>query len=285
MDPTELTNLDSSALYGMISPLVSMGATIVMKIIGAILLWIVGRWIIRIVKRMAGKALQKQSAVDDTLTRYFETSLGVLLNILLIIAVLGVFGVETASFAGLIAAGGVAIGLAWSGLLSNFAAGVFLVILRPFHVGDFVTAAGVTGTVMDVGLFVTTINTLDNVQTIVGNNSVFTATIQNFSSNPYRRVDLVAQLDHTVDHDDAVRRLKEALAAIPNVETDPAPDVEILEFTLAGPVLAVRPYTNNEHYWQVYFDTNKAIREVGGTAGYPAPKQHFEVLQGRAAQG
>ena len=106
---------------------------------------------------------------------------------------------------------------------------------------------------------------------------MFADTIQNFSINPYRRVDLVAQLDHGVDHRDAIFRLKERLTKIRNVLPDPAPDVEILTFTLAGPVLAVRPYCNNTHYWQVYFDANRAIREVCGEAGFPAPQQHFAV--------
>src|SRR6185436_2325128 len=110
------------------------------------------------------------------------------------------FGVETTTFAALIAAGGVAIGVAWGGLLANFAAGIFLVFLRPFKVGDFVSAAGVSGTVDAIGLFGTNINAPDNVLTIVGNNKVFSETIQNYSVNPYRRVDLTATINNGVDH-------------------------------------------------------------------------------------
>ena len=123
---------------------------------------------------------------------YIRVSLGVILNIALIIALLGFFGVETTSFAALIAAVGIAIGAAWSGLLSNFAAGILLIILRPFRVGGFITAAGVTGTVQAVHLFGTTINTPDNVSTTVGNGKIFSETLQNFSTNAYRRVDLTA---------------------------------------------------------------------------------------------
>jgi small conductance mechanosensitive channel len=122
---------------------------------------------------------------------------------------------------------------------------------------------------------VTTINTLDNVFTIVGNNKIFSDNIQNFSANSYRRVDLVAQLNHRVDHKAAIRLLKERIAKIPNVASDPAPDVEILEFNLAGPLLAVRPYCHTDHYWQVYFDTNRVIRESFGEAEFPVPEQHF----------
>jgi small conductance mechanosensitive channel len=240
------------------------------KVAGAIVLWLIGRWLIGLALRIVDRALSRQS-FDATLTRYLHTGLNALLNLVLVVALLGYFGVETTSFAALLAAGGVAIGVAWSGLLANFAAGTFLVFLRPFKVGDFVTAGGVTGTVDAISLFGTTINTPDNVLTIVGNNKIFSDTIQNFSANPYRRVDLTATISSAVDHHVAIRLLKERLATIANVLPTPAPDVDVLQFSAAGPVLCVRPYCRNEHYWQVYFDTNRMIREAFGAAGFPAP--------------
>ena len=246
------------------------------KLAGAAALWVVGRWLISFGIRLVGQALDRQQG-DITLTRYVQTTLRIVLNIALIVALLGFFGVETTSFAALLAAGGVAIGVAWSGLLANFAAGVFLVFLRPFKVGDFVTAGGVTGTVDAIGLFGTVINTPDNVHNIVGNNKIFGDTIQNFSANPYRRVDLTAIISNSVDHHDAIRVLKERLAAIPNVLASPAPDVDILMFTPAGPQLCVRPYCSNNHYWQVYFDTNRLIRESFTEAGFPAPMPTYAV--------
>lgn len=257
-------------------------ATVGLQILGAIALLIIGRWLIGVVVRLLERSLERQK-VDPTVLRYVGSAVSVALNIVLVVAILGYFGLETTSFAALLAATGVAIGMAWSGLLANFAAGVFLLILRPFKVEDFIQAGGVMGAVKDIGLFVTTINTLDNVRTIVGNNKIFSDNIRNFTTNPYRRVDLKAQLNHSVDHDAAVRLLKERLAKIPNVNSTPQPDVEILEFNLAGPVLAVRPYCHNDHYWQVYFDTNRAIREVFGIAGFPIPEQHVVVRNGIAA--
>lgn len=246
------------------------------KAAGAFVLWLAGRWLIGLASRMLGRALARQQ-FDVTLTRYLQTGLSVLLNIALIVAMLGFFGVETTTFAALLAAGGVAIGVAWGGLLANFAAGAFLVFLRPFKVGDFVTAAGVTGTVDEIGLFGTTINTPDNVRTIVGNNKVFSDTIQNFSANPYRRVDLTALISNDVDHHKAISLLKEGLARVPNVLADPAPQVDVLQFTPAGPQLCVRPYCDNRHYWQVYFDANRLIRESFGAAGFPAPVPAYSV--------
>src|SRR5262252_5837681 len=246
------------------------------KVAGAVVLWLVGRWLIRLTLRLLERGLSKQQ-FDATLSRYLSTGLGVVLNVVLIIALLGFFGVETTTFAALLAAGGVAIGVAWGGLLANFAAGAFLVFFRPFKVGDFVTAGGVTGTVDSIGLFGTTINTPDNVLTIVGNNKVFSDTIQNFSANPYRRVDLTAVISGAVDHHVAIQLLKERVARIPNVLPTPAVDVDVLQFTPAGPLLCVRPYCDNNHYWQVYFDTNRVILEAFGEAGFPAPMPVYGV--------
>ena len=246
------------------------------KVAGAFVLWLIGRWLINLAARMVGRTMARQH-FDVTLTRYLQTGLTVVLNVALIVAFLGYFGVETTTFAALVAAGGVAIGVAWGGLLANFAAGAFLVFLRPFKVGDVVTAAGVTGTVDAIGLFGTTLNTPDNVQTIIGNNKVFSETIQNFSANPYRRVDMTATISNEVDHHQAIRLLKERLAAIPNVLATPAPDVDVLQFTPAGPLLCVRPYCQNQNYWQVYFDANRMIRESFGAAGFPAPMPAYAV--------
>jgi small conductance mechanosensitive channel len=246
------------------------------RIVGAIALWIIGRAVIGFIGRIINRWLVSQR-LDPTLGRYIGSAVAILLNIVLVIAILGVFGVETTTFAAVIAAAGVAIGVAWGGFLGNFAAGVFLVIFQPFKTGDFVSAGGVTGTVHEIGMFATSIDTPDNVRTIVGNNKVMGDTIQNFSANPYRRVDITAQLAHGVDVKEAVAMLKDRLAKIPNVLGDPAPVVEILQFTLQGPVLAVRPFCGNANYWQVYFDTNRIIREAFGSAGFPVPQQHFRV--------
>jgi small conductance mechanosensitive channel len=261
----------------------TIGIAFGLKALGAIVVWVVGRYLIGLAVRLVSASLERQR-VDPTVLRYLGTVISVTLNIVLVIAILGYFGLETTTFAAVMASAGVAVGLAWSGLLANFAAGAFMIVLRPIKVGDFVTAGGITGTVKELGLFVTVINTLDNVSTIVGNNKIFGDIIQNFSVNPYRRVDLKAQLNHSVDHNQAIRVLKERLAKIPNVKSDPAPDVEILEFNLAGPVLAVRPYCHTDHYWQVYFDTNRTIREAFGAAGFPVPEQHLVVRDGVAAK-
>jgi len=240
------------------------------KLLGAVAVWIFGGWVIKLLRAGLGRTLLARK-VDPTLARYAEASANVVLKLLLFVAILSVLGIETTSFAALLAAFGIAIGAAWSGLLANFAAGLFLMVLRPFKVGDMINAAGVIGEVREIGLFVTALDTVDNVRVYVGNNKLFSDTISNFSENPHRRVDLTAQLAHSVDPQDAIRRLREKVARIPNVVQHPAPSVEILTFNERGTVLAVRPYCANANYWQVFFDTNRAIAEVGGEAGYEVP--------------
>jgi small conductance mechanosensitive channel len=249
-----------------------------LQVLGAIVLYIVGRWLIGFAIGLVQKGLARQR-FEPTLLRFIGNTISVILNITLVIAILGYFGVQTTSFAALLAGAGLAIGTAWGGLLSNFAAGIFLVVLRPFKVGDFISAAGITGTVEAVGLFVTTIDTPDNLRTFVGNNKLFSDNIQNFSANPYRRVELSAQISGAADPKLAISALKQRIKQIPNVAAKPEPDVVIASFTPVGPVLAVRPYTNNEFYWQVYFDTNMAIREVLGDGTFPAPMPVYGIQQ------
>ena len=259
--------MDTAALKQLLSTTVT---ELGIKILAALAFWFIGRWLIgRVVAVM--RAALNRNHVDPTLIKYLGSIVAVALNITLVLGILGYFGIQTTSFAALLAGAGVAIGAAWSGMLGNFAAGAFMLILRPFKVGDFVSVGGVTGTVHELGLFGTTIVTPDSVLTVVGNGKIFADTIQNFSALPVRRVERTAQLAGGVDPLDAIARFKAAVAKIPNVATDPAPEVNLLDMTLVGPVISVRPYTNTEHYWQVYFDTNEMIVRVCREAGWPAP--------------
>lgn len=283
MEDTNIINVGTEKINALWATVSQYALAFGVKIIVAILFWVLGRWLIGFAVGLVEKALARQS-VDPTVLRYVGSFITVTLNILLVVGILGYFGVQTTSLAALIAAIGLAIGMAWSGLLANLAAGGFIIVLRPFKVGDFVSAGGVTGTVKEIGLFATAINTPDNVLTLVGNNKIFSDTIQNFSHNTFRRVELKAQLSGAADYAAAVAVLKQRIAAIPNVLTDPPVDVEILEFNLVGPVLAVRPYCHNDNYWQVYFDTNRTIKEALGT-DFPAPMPAQTVIVQQSANG
>jgi small conductance mechanosensitive channel len=241
-----------------------------LQILGAFILYVVGRALIGVVGSALQAALARQK-IEPTVMRFIGNTVTVLLNVTLVVAILGYFGVQTTTFAALIAALGLAVGTAWAGLLSNFAAGAFLLVLRPFKVGDFITAGGITGTVHEIGLFVTSFDTPDNVRTYIGNSKIFADTIQNFTVNPYRRVELTAQISGAANPRLAITKLTDRIASVPNICKSPSPDVTILTFNPFGPVLAVRPYCHNDHYWQVYFDANMAIREVLGDGAFPGP--------------
>jgi small conductance mechanosensitive channel len=142
-----------------------------------------------------------------------------------------------------------------------------------------ITAGGVTGDVREIGLLVTAVDTVDNIRVYVGNNKLFSDSIQNYSTNAYRRVDLKAQVAHSVNPYDAIKRLSERVAQIPNIVANPAPSVEVLDFNAMGTVIAVRPFCHNNHYWQVYFDTNKAIVDVCSAANYAVPETRHAFRQ------
>jgi small conductance mechanosensitive channel len=262
-------NTDFNALS---ANLTSQATNLGLKVLGALALWGIGGWMVRMAVRLVRRRMDARK-LDSTLALYVGNALNVLLKVVLVVAILGYFGLEMSAFAAVLTATGIAIGAAWSGLLSHYASGVFMMVLRPFQVGDIVTAGGITGFVEEIGLFTTTISTPDRVRTYVGNNKIFSNTIRNYSANPYRRVNVTVQLGHGNDHRAAMALLQEKLAAIPNVAKTPAPELGILTFSMAGPVLAVRPYTHIYNYWQVYFDTNLAIRE----AGFSVPETHTRV--------
>ncbi len=267
--------MDLQALQNFIS---TTASDLLVKVLAAIAFWVVGRWLIGKVIGLIQSAMNRNH-VDPTLTKYLGSIVVVALNVALALGILGYFGIQTTSFAAMLAGAGVAIGAAWSGLLGNFAAGAFILILRPFKVGDFVSVGGVVGTVRELGLFGTTIVTPDNVMTIVGNGKIFADSIQNFSTLPLRRVERTAQLAVGVDPLEAISRFKAAVAQIPNVSKEMPPEVNLLDIKLEGAQIAVRPYTHTDNYWQVYFDTNEAIVRVCKEAGWPAPSALHQFKQ------
>jgi len=246
---------------------------LLLRILGAIALWVIGGMLIGFACRVVTGAMNARN-LDRTMSTYVASALGILLRVVLLVGILGMFGVESTSFAALLAAAGVAIGMAWSGLLANFAAGVFLVLLRPFKVGDVITAAGVNGEVKEIGLFATTLDTRANVRIFVGNNKLFSDNIVNHSHNPFVRLDLRAQVANAVDPFAVAGRIREIVAKIPDVLGDPAPEVGVLEFNAAGTLLYVRPYVRGGVPEQeaVIAAAYRAIAEA--TSGLPVPAPH-----------
>lgn len=228
------------------------------KLGGAILLWIIGRFVIKLALKAISASLVK-SKVDATLAKWISAIAGLMSNFLLAIAVLSVFGVETTSFAALLAAAGLAIGAAWAGLLSNFAAGVFLILFKPFKVGDLATVAGVTGRISEIGVFATTVITADNVATIIGNGAISTAIISNFSKNEYRILEVTAQLKSGDNAMAILDDIRIDLASMPDVLQEPSPKLAVLEINEHGPKIIIRTSCEIDRLPSARYDINAAI--------------------------
>jgi len=255
-----------------------------LKLLGAAAIWFIGRWLIHFVLNMVVARLEKKK-VDHTIVGYAKNTAAVALNIALVVMLMGVLGIETTSFAAFIAGAGLAIGAAWSGLLSNLAAGAFLVVLRPFKAGDFIGGGGIMGTVVEVGLFVTTITTLDGIRTYVGNSKLLGDNLKNFSANPARRIELTGTVPRHADVHKVMAEVKAKLLTIPNVLADPAPEVTIFSADIFDIHLAVRPWAHNDHYWQVYFDTTDGLKDMLTAIGlHGAAGGHEGAGEGAAAE-
>lgn len=242
MDITKATDQLMSQIGG-------FAATSGMKIIGALILIIAGWWLINLLNKKVIKKWSDNQKLDATVSKYISTVSIIVLRILLIISCLGILGVETTSFAAIIGSCGLAIGMAWAGLLSNFAAGAFLIFLRPFKVGDLIETSGVTGTVKEIGLFSTTIETPDRIFIAVGNNSILTGNIKNFSSNPLKRFEMKVLIPAGKDIEAVYKELKEETLKVKGVVSEPAPDINFIEFTPAGTSVYLKPYCKTEDLW------------------------------------
>jgi small conductance mechanosensitive channel len=244
---------------------------VVGRIVVAILAWVIGRKIISFVIDLLKKGFAKQK-LDPTAANYLGSAIGVLLTIGLVLGIVSLFGIETTSFAALIAGAGLAIGAAISGLLAHFAAGILMLIFRPFKVGDAISAGGVTGEVKEMGLLTTSVDTADGVRVLVGNNKIFSDNIVNYSANPTRVALVKVEIDGSNDHNAVSALLATAARSIPNVAATPQAACAIVDLK-AGPVLAVSASCNNAHFLQVSSDLNRIVKEtlVANKIGPPIP--------------
>jgi small conductance mechanosensitive channel len=246
----------------------SHGTSFGLKAIAAIAAWLVGRRIIKFAISFIERAIVRTEKIESTLAHYLLSIVNAALTVALIILILDMFGVQTTSFAALLAGAGLAVGTAWGGLLSHFASGVFLQVMRPFKVGDYVSVAGIEGTVRELGIVGTTLVSLDNVVHIVGNQKIFNETIKNYSMLPYRRVDCEVRTANMAAALDAVKRLRSAIVRVKDVRIAPPPEIEIKQFAAEGPIVAVRAYCHNNDYTRVYFDINNMIAHEIGQVPY-----------------
>ena len=245
-------------------------ATYGMRVVGAITVLVVGWIAAKIIRNGVRRALDR-SKLDATLVPFLTKLVYYAVITFVILAVLRLFGVETTGFIAVLGAAGLAVGLALQGTLSNFAAGVMLLIFRPFKVGDFIDAGGAAGTVQEIGVFSTTLHSGDNVKIVVPNSAIAGATIKNFSANDTRRNDMAMGIDYGDDIGTAIATMQRVLAADDRVLKDPAPVVAVSELADSSVNFVVRPWCKKEDYWDLRWDLTQKIKVELEAAGLSIP--------------
>ena len=255
-----------------------------MKIIAAVLIVVVGLWISKVIKSCFLKTLQKKK-VDPTLVGFFASMLHGGLVIFVFISAISKLGVQTASFVAVIGAAGLAVGLALQGSLSNFAAGILLILFKPFKVGNFVKAGGEAGVIVEVGIFTTELKTPDNVQIIIPNSTIMGSAITNVSAHPTRRIDMTLGVGYDDDLNKAKQIMEDLLAADERVLKDPVATIAVAELGDSSVEFVIRPWVNSADYWAVKFDFTKAVKEKFDAEGIsiPYPQSDVHVFQEKSS--
>ena len=249
-----------------------------LNLLGAIVVLIITLYLAKWGKKLTHKALEK-AKVDTTLVKFFANLTKYIILILGGLAVLGLFGIPIASFAAILAAVGFAIGLALQGTLSNFSAGVMLLLFRPFKVNDFVSVAGVLGKVVEIELFTTLLDTPDNRRIIVPNGSIFGATIENITYHETRRVDVNVGTDYSADLRETRKVLEGVINSAEGVHKDPAPQVYLMELGDSSINWVVRVWTDTPNYWALREQLTASIKNAldGASIGIPFPQMDVHL--------
>ncbi len=247
-----------------------------LRVLGAITVLIIGRMLARRAQRGVGRVLERRS-LDPTLVPFLSGIAYWLALLLVVVAVLGLFGIPTASFVAVLGAAGLAVGLALQGTLSNFAAGVMLLIFRPFRVDDLVETGGSLGKVAEIGIFTTTLNTPDNVRIVIPNSEVFGKVIKNFTTNDTRRIDLLIGVSYDDDLGMARQTIVDVLSSTPGVLEHPAPVVEVHELADSSVNFVARPWCRTSEYWDVRWGIVRRVKEALEGAGCSIPFPQRDV--------
>ena len=256
-----------------------------LKIIGAILVFMIGKWIARRISKLLGKILLKNN-VDETLSSFLGHIAYYVLFVMVIIAAVGQLGINTTSFLTIVGAAGLAIGLALKDSLSNFASGVMLIMFRPFKIGDLVTAGGQTGKVESIAIFNTIITTPDNQMVIVPNSSITSDVITNVNAKPTRRIDLVIGIGYNDNIGEAKSVLEDLIKADSRILPDPAHTIAVTELADSSVNFVVRPWVKTTDYWDVRFDLTEKIKLTFDEKGisFPYPQQDVHMFTETAAE-
>jgi small conductance mechanosensitive channel len=247
-----------------------------LRVLGAIVVLVIGRAVARRIRKTL-TALLNRRGVDATLVPFLSGLVYAMAMAFVAIAVLGLFGIPTASFVAVLGAAGLAVGLAMQGTLSNFAAGVMLLAFRPFRVGDLVETGGALGRVAEIGIFTTSLDTTDNIRVIIPNSEAFGGVIKNYDGNPTRRIDLIMGVGYDDDLEVAQRTMLETMTNCPGVLRDPAPVVAVHELADSSVNFVVRPWCASDEYWDVRWEVTGRIKAALEAAGCSIPYPQRDV--------
>ena len=255
-----------------------IGIDLGIKVVTALAIYFVGKFIVRILVKALASVMQKQE-VDKTLESFICNLVRTVLMVVVIIAAIGAIGIQTTSFIAIFGAAGLAVGLALQGSLSNFASGVLIVLFRPYKVGDWIEAAGISGAVEQVQILTTILKTGDNKQIIVPNSQIMDSIITNYSANDTRRVDMVVGVSYDDDIDKVRKTLEELIAADERILPEPAPTITVSALADSSVNFNVRPWVNSADYWGVMFDMTEAIKKRFDKDGisFPFPQQDVHL--------
>ncbi len=251
-----------------------------LKVVGAIAVLIIGRMVAGLLRRGVRKALASRE-VDPTLVPFVSSLVYYMTLAVVVIAVLSLFGIQTTSLVAVLGAAGLAVGLALQGTLSHFAAGVMLLIFRPFKVGDVVEVGGTRGTVEEVGIFTTTLKSADNVKILVPNSAIYGNSIHNYHGYDTRRIDMVMGISYDDDIAKAVEIIRGVVEADERVLSEPPPQIAVSELADSSVNLVVRPWCRTDEYWRLRFDLTRRLKEEleAGGCSIPYPQRDLHLFQ------
>ena len=276
----ESLSMDAVKLEKLIDKLIDLSIAAGKHILLAVVILVVGRLIVNVLNRLVARMLERRK-VDPTIQTFLKSLVNILLMLLLVVSVIGALGVNTTSFAALLASAGVAIGMALSGQLQNLAGGLIVLLFRPYKVGDWTEAQGVQGKVTAIQIFHTILTMVDNKVVYVPNGVMSSGVVVNYNRNDTRRVEWVVGIDYGEDTVRAEAVVREVIAADKRILADPAPYVAVQALDASSVNLVARVWVKTEDYWDVNYDTNRRIYDAFNRAGinFPFPQQTIHVVK------
>lgn len=277
---SDALSVDALKIEKLMDKLIDLSITAGKHILMAVVIFVVGRFIVTLLNRLLARMLERRK-VDPTIQTFLKSLVNILLMLLLVVSVIGALGVNTTSFAALLASAGVAIGMALSGQLQNLAGGLIVLLFRPYKVGDWIEAQGVQGKVTAIQIFHTILTMVDNKVVYVPNGVMSSGVVVNYNRNDTRRVEWVVGIDYGEDTVRAEAVVREVIAADKRILADPAPYVAVQALDASSVNLVARVWVKTEDYWDVNYDTNRRIYDAFNRAGinFPFPQQTIHVVK------